>query len=58
MRKIITAIVMTLGVILGTVAAISAIEINHSHVDSVTVDHAAPLDGDGCHAGPSGYHCH
>ena len=58
MRKIFTSLLMLTGLIIGTVAAISAIQIDHAHVDGATVDHAAPLDGNGCHPGPGGYHCH
>lgn len=49
---------MVTGLFLGTAAAISAINVNHQHLDGVAVDHAGELDGDGCHQGPGGYHCH
>ena len=58
MSKILTSLLMVIGVVIGTAAAISAIQTDHVHKGGATLDHAAPLDGDGCHPGPEGYHCH
>ena len=44
--------------VLGASVAISAIKVNHQHLDGVIIDHAAELDGNGCHEGPGGFHCH
>lgn len=30
---------------------------NHDH-NTDTLNHVAPLDANGCHVGPSGFHCH
>ncbi|MGI9387290.1 MAG: hypothetical protein ACR2OX_07645 [Methyloligellaceae bacterium] len=39
--------------------AISAIPANHTHESDGVVSHqGAPLDANGCHLGPTGYHCH
>lgn len=47
------AIAVTAGV------AISAIPANHTHRDGVVSHQGGPaLDANGCHLGPTGYHCH
>ena len=38
--------------------AISAIPVHHDHGSLDKTDHRAPLDKNGCHPGPSGFHCH
>ncbi len=58
MSRILSITVLGIALFAGTAIAVSSINIDHSHNGADVVDHAAPLDGNGCHQGPSGFHCH
>ena len=56
MKTAITAFIVLL--LAGSGLAIALGAVDHNHGSDAVISHAGSLDGNGCHHGAGGYHCH
>ena len=58
MSKLVAFALVACALAITASVAISSIVVDHKHDGTTMVNHQAPVDSNGCHIGPSGFHCH